>query len=124
MATEKTAYNPVDGGPPAPSLPGQPAFPVAFDANAPGPNMFGSPGPNMFGSPSPVGIPGPGGFPAPGGFPGPAGLPFPPPTAFAPGVPGAYGMPVNPQGGQGYAPNPACPPYSPPGPGFHGNISS
>nr|XP_046254667.1 glutamate receptor, ionotropic, N-methyl D-aspartate-associated protein 1b (glutamate binding) isoform X2 [Scatophagus argus] len=102
MATEKTAYAPVEGGPSPPSLPGQPTFPVAFDMNMAGPNMFGGP--------------------VPGGLPAPAGVPFPPPTAFGPGVPGAFGMPMNPQGGSGYGPNPSVPPYSPPGQGFSDDV--
>lgn len=108
MATEKTAYTPVEGGPSPPSYPGQPPFPVAFD------NMVG---PNMFGGPAP------GGMPAPGGLPAPAGLPFPPPTAFGPRIPGAFGMGTDPQGGSGYGVNPASSPYSPPGQGFNGNFS-
>lgn len=93
MSTEKTDYAPVEVGPTQPTLPGYPAFPAAFGTNVP-----------------PGSVAGP---PIPGGF-------FPPPTAFAPGVPGAMGMATNPQGG--YV-NPIAAPYSPPGPGFHGNLS-
>ncbi|XP_073341558.1 glutamate receptor, ionotropic, N-methyl D-aspartate-associated protein 1b (glutamate binding) [Pagrus major] len=101
MATEKTAYTPLEGGHSPPSLPGQPAFPVGFDMNTQGPNMFGGP--------------------APGGFPAPGGLPFPPPTAFAPGVAGAYGMGgMNPHGDSGYV-NPVSP-YAQ-GPGFNSNMN-
>ncbi|KAM9352906.1 glutamate receptor, ionotropic, N-methyl D-aspartate-associated protein 1b (glutamate binding) [Symphorus nematophorus] len=102
MATEKTAYTPVEGYPSSPSLPGQPVFPGGFDMPMPGPNMFGAP--------------------APGGLPAPAGLPFPPPTAFGPGVvPGAFGMADNPQG-PGYGPNPTSPPYSTPALSFNDDV--
>ncbi|KAM8734623.1 glutamate receptor, ionotropic, N-methyl D-aspartate-associated protein 1b (glutamate binding) [Acanthopagrus schlegelii] len=100
MATEKTAYTPLEGGSSPPSLAGQPAFPVGFDMNMQGPNTFGGP--------------------APGGFPVPAGLPFPHPTAFAPGAPGAYGMGGMKQGDPGYV-NPVSP-YSAPGPGFTDDV--
>ncbi|CAJ1062095.1 glutamate receptor%2C ionotropic, N-methyl D-aspartate-associated protein 1b (glutamate binding) [Xyrichtys novacula] len=113
MATEKTEYTPVQGGPSAPSLPGQPAFPIGFDMNMPGPNMYGGPA-------APGGLP----FPPPTAFgPGdsgvPAGLPFPPPTAFGPGAAGAFGMPSGP----GYSDRPSSSPYSPPGPGGPGSYS-
>ncbi|XP_037640368.1 glutamate receptor, ionotropic, N-methyl D-aspartate-associated protein 1b (glutamate binding) isoform X4 [Sebastes umbrosus] len=116
MTTEKTAYSPVDGGPSPPSLPGQTAFPVTFDMNMPGPNMFG---------PAPGGgVPAAAGYPAAaGGFPAPGGLPFPPPTAFGPGVPGDFGMGKNPQGGSGFGANPSSSPYSPPGQGFNDNFN-
>ncbi|XP_051262780.1 glutamate receptor, ionotropic, N-methyl D-aspartate-associated protein 1b (glutamate binding) isoform X2 [Dicentrarchus labrax] len=124
MTTEKTEYTPVQGGP---SLPGQPAFPVAFDMNMQGPNMFG--GPAAGGLSAPGGFPASDGFMAPGGFPAsdgfmaPGGLPFLHPTAFGPGVPGAFGMAPNPQGGLGYGANPSSSPYSPPGQGLNGNFS-
>lgn len=129
MATEKTDYTPVQGGP-SPSLPGQPVFPLGFDTNFLGSNTYGGsavPG----GPPAPAGLPfpppgafGPGGSGAPGGLPfpppgafgpggsgAPGGLPFPPPTAFGPGVPGAFGTPTNP----GYGDKPPPAPYFPPG---------
>ncbi|XP_074539170.1 glutamate receptor, ionotropic, N-methyl D-aspartate-associated protein 1b (glutamate binding) [Halichoeres trimaculatus] len=141
MATGKTEYNPVLGGA-SPSLPGQPSFPIGFDMNMLGSNMYGGsavPG----GPPAPVGLPfppptafGPGGsgvpsglpFPPPAAFgPGvsgaPSGLPFPPPTAFGPGVPGAFGMPSNPPSGPGYGDKPSSPPYFPPGQGNIGSYS-
>lgn len=108
MAADKTAYTAVDGGPSPLSLPGQSAFPVAFDMNMPGSNMFGGP--------------------APGGFPAPGGVPFPPPTAFGPGGPGAFGPggpggygpggrgafgAMNPEVGPGYGPKPSSPYFAP-----------
>ncbi|XP_040900956.1 glutamate receptor, ionotropic, N-methyl D-aspartate-associated protein 1b (glutamate binding) [Toxotes jaculatrix] len=98
MTTEKTEYTPVQGGPSPPLLPGQPAFPPAYDMNMPGPNMFGGPAPGV--------------------------VPFPPPTAFGPGVPGAFGMAPNPQGGMGYGPSPSSLPYCPPGQGFNSNFEN
>ncbi|XP_041649916.1 glutamate receptor, ionotropic, N-methyl D-aspartate-associated protein 1b (glutamate binding) [Cheilinus undulatus] len=102
MVTDKNEYTPVQGTPSAPSLPGQPAFPIGFDnMNMPGSNMYGGPA-------------------VPGGLPGPGGLPYPPPTAFGHIPPGAFGM--NPQSDPGYGPKPSSP-YSPPGQGGVGNFS-
>lgn len=125
MATDKTAYTAVDGGPSPPSLPGQPTFPVAFDMNMSGPNMFGAPAAGGFPVPPPAipfgpGIAGP--QTADGGLLAPGGLPFPPPIAFRPGVPGDFPMATNPQGGPGYGPNPSSP-YFPPSQGTSGNLS-
>lgn len=133
MLTEKTENTPANEGL-SPPFPGQPAFPVGFDMNMSGSNMYG--GPVVPGGlPAPAGLPfpppaafGPGGsgvpsglpFPPPAAFgPGvsgaPSGLPFPPPTAFGPGVPGTFGMPMNPQSGPGYGGKPSFSPYFPPG---------
>eukprot|EP00066_Takifugu_rubripes_P014751 XP_011604017.1 PREDICTED: protein lifeguard 1-like isoform X3 [Takifugu rubripes] len=103
MAADKSPYAALDGGPSPLSLPGQSAFPVAFDMNGPGSNMFGGP--------------------APGGFPAPGGVPFPPPTAFGLGGPGAFG-PGGPEafgpGGPG-AFGPGAPgAFGPGGPGAFG----
>ncbi|KAM7383583.1 hypothetical protein PAMP_003222 [Pampus punctatissimus] len=95
MTTEKTDYS-VQEGPPPPSLPGQPAFPVTFNPNMPGSNMFA----------------GPCGGPA-----------FPPPVMFGPAAPGAFGSAMSPQGGSGYCVNPSSSPYSPPGRGFSDNLN-
>uniref|UniRef100_I3J4H7 Glutamate receptor, ionotropic, N-methyl D-aspartate-associated protein 1b (glutamate binding) n=1 Tax=Oreochromis niloticus TaxID=8128 RepID=I3J4H7_ORENI len=70
MTTEKTEYTPVEVGASQPPLPGQPAFPVTFGTNVPGPSTLE------------------------GHVPGAGVFPFPPPTAFAPGVPGDFGMAV------------------------------
>lgn len=93
MTTERREYNPAEMGTSQPPLPGNPALPVAFGMNPPGPEMYGGPT-------------------------APGFVPFPPPTSFAPVPPGAFGTPSNPQGGSSGYVNPACPPYSPPGPGF------
>lgn len=95
MTTEKTEYTPVVVGASQPPLPGQPAFPVAFGTNVPGPSTLE------------------------GHVPGAGGYPFPPPTAFAPGVPGDFGMSVNPNQGQSGFANPSYPAYPPPAYGFN-----
>eukprot|EP00066_Takifugu_rubripes_P014752 XP_011604018.1 PREDICTED: protein lifeguard 1-like isoform X4 [Takifugu rubripes] len=132
MAADKSPYAALDGGPSPLSLPGQSAFPVAFDMNGPGSNMFGGPAPGGF--PAPGGVPfppptafglgGPGAFGpgAPGAFgPGAPGA-FGPggpgafgpggPEAFGPGAPGAFGA-MNPQGGPGYGPKASSPYFAP-----------
>ncbi|XP_063342177.1 glutamate receptor, ionotropic, N-methyl D-aspartate-associated protein 1b (glutamate binding) [Pelmatolapia mariae] len=99
MTTEKTEYTPVVVGASQPPLPGQPAFPVTFGTNVPGPSTLE------------------------GHVPGAGVHPFPPPTAFAPGVPGDFGMAVNPNQGQlGFA-NPSYPAYPPPAYGFNENVA-
>lgn len=95
MTTEKTEYTPVVVGASQPPLPGQPAFPVAFGTNVPGPSTLE------------------------GHVPGAGVHPFPPPTAFAPGVPGDFGMAVNPNQGQSGFTNPSYPAYPPPAYGFN-----
>lgn len=99
MTTEKTEYTPVVVGASQPPLPGQPAFPVAFGTNVPGPSTLE------------------------GHVPGAGVHPFPPPTAFAPGVPGDFGMAVNPNQGQSGFTNPSYPAYPPPAYGFNENIA-
>lgn len=99
MTTEKTEYTPVVVGASQPPLPGQPAFPVAFGTNVPGPSTLE------------------------GHVPGAGVHPFPPPTAFAPGVPGDFGMAVNPNQGQSGFANPSYPAYPPPAYGFNENIA-
>ncbi|KAL3980836.1 chloride channel 1, skeletal muscle [Sarotherodon galilaeus] len=99
MTTEKTEYTPVEVGASQPPLPGQPAFPVAFGTNVPGPSTLE------------------------GHVPGAGVFPFPPPTAFAPGVPGDFGMAVNPNQGQSGFANPSYPSYPPPAYGFNENVS-
>ncbi|XP_039887071.1 glutamate receptor, ionotropic, N-methyl D-aspartate-associated protein 1b (glutamate binding) [Simochromis diagramma] len=99
MTTEKTEYTPVMVGASQPPLPGQPAFPVAFGTNVPGPSTLE------------------------GHVPGAGVHPFPPPTAFAPGVPGDFGMAVNPNQGQSGFANPSYPAYPPPAYGFNENIA-
>lgn len=123
MATENTAYTAVDGGPSPLSLPGQSAFPVAFDANMPGSTMFGGPTPGGF--PAPGGVP----FPPPSAFGGPGAFGPGSPGAFGPGGPGVFGPGgpgafdgMNPQGGPGYGPNPSSP-YFAPGQSFSGNFN-
>lgn len=137
MATEKTAYTAVDGGPSPLSLPGQSAFPGAFDMNVPGSTMFGGPTPGGFPAPGGVPFPPPSAFGGPGAF-GPGGHgafgsggpgAFGPggPGAFSPGGPGAYGPggpgafdSMKPQGGPGYGPNPSSPYFAP---GQSGNFN-
>lgn len=129
MATEKTAYTAVDGGPSPLSLPGQSAFPGAFDMNVPGSTMFGGPTPGGFPAPGGVPFPPPSAFGGPGAFgPGGPGA-FGPggPGAFGPGGPGAFGPggpgafdSMNPQGGPGYGPNPSSPYFAP---GQSGNFN-
>uniref|UniRef100_A0A8D3BEB2 Glutamate receptor, ionotropic, N-methyl D-aspartate-associated protein 1b (glutamate binding) n=1 Tax=Scophthalmus maximus TaxID=52904 RepID=A0A8D3BEB2_SCOMX len=107
MTTEKTEFTPFQGGPSPPMLPGQSAFPPAYDMNMPGPPPGGLsfPPPAAFG---PGGVEGFGmtanpqaAFPPaydmnmPGAAPG--GLPFPPPTAFGPALVEDFGMTANPQ---------------------------
>lgn len=99
MTTEKTEYTPVVVGASQPPLPGQPAFPVAFGTNVPGPSTLE------------------------GHVPGAGVHPFPPPTAFAPGVPGDFGMAMNPNQGQSGFANPSYPAYPPPAYGFNENIA-
>ncbi|XP_031602068.1 glutamate receptor, ionotropic, N-methyl D-aspartate-associated protein 1b (glutamate binding) [Oreochromis aureus] len=99
MTTEKTEYTPVEVGASQPPLPGQPAFPVAFGTNVPGPSTLE------------------------GHVPGAGVFPFPPPTAFAPGVPGDFGMAVNPNQGQSGFANPSYPSYPPPAYGFNENVA-
>ncbi|TMS10682.1 Protein lifeguard 1 [Larimichthys crocea] len=72
MATEKTAYTPVEGGPSSPSLPGQNVFPPSYDMVMSGPAPVGFLAPSGFSPPG--GFPSPGGFAAPGGFLAPGGL--------------------------------------------------
>ncbi|CAK6960553.1 glutamate receptor%2C ionotropic, N-methyl D-aspartate-associated protein 1b (glutamate binding) [Scomber scombrus] len=93
MAAEKTEYPLVAGGSSPPFLPGQAAFPVAFDGNKPDTHMIGS-------------LP----FPPPTAF-GPAAA-----GAFGMGMnpqggPGYFSNPLPPS------------PYYPPGPGFNVNIN-
>uniref|UniRef100_A0A669CST1 Glutamate receptor, ionotropic, N-methyl D-aspartate-associated protein 1b (glutamate binding) n=1 Tax=Oreochromis niloticus TaxID=8128 RepID=A0A669CST1_ORENI len=99
MTTEKTEYTPVEVGASQPPLPGQPAFPVTFGTNVPGPSTLE------------------------GHVPGAGVFPFPPPTAFAPGVPGDFGMAVNPNQGQSGFANPSYPSYPPPAYGFNENVA-
>ncbi|CAG6015582.1 glutamate receptor, ionotropic, N-methyl D-aspartate-associated protein 1b (glutamate binding) [Menidia menidia] len=93
MSTEKTEYFPVEAGKAQPPLPGYTVFPPGFVVDGAGQETYAGPA-------------------------APGSLPFPPPTAFAPVPPGAFGAAPDPQrGALGYG-NPACPPYSPPAPGF------
>uniref|UniRef100_UPI0037E794B2 glutamate receptor, ionotropic, N-methyl D-aspartate-associated protein 1b (glutamate binding) n=1 Tax=Semicossyphus pulcher TaxID=241346 RepID=UPI0037E794B2 len=116
MATERNEYTPVQGGPSPPSLPGQPAFPVGFDTNMSGPNMFGGPAPPGGFLPPPGGFAAPpGGFPAsPGGFAAPPGG-FPAPSGGFAAPSGGFAAPPG-----GFAASPggfAAPPGGFPAPG-------
>lgn len=84
MATEKTEYTPVQGGPSPPLLPGQPAFPVAFDGNTPDTHIIGGlpfPAPTAFG-PGAAGVYGMDMSPrgGPGYFTNPLPPPYSPPN--------------------------------------------